>query len=136
MPNAIHHTEILRDETVKGKVKYRYETVNTIEAMQRYRRKEDVVNREHGERVAFVCSLRPGDVIETAKSPGEPRQLWRVRTVKASGQLAMHLLTDARMKADIQKAKCLWEPVVNTLFSNGARRVAVSHLGKVIPAND
>ncbi len=136
MPNAIHHTEILRDETVKGKAKYRHVTVYTIEAMQRHRRKEPVVNAAHGERITLICSLRPGDVIEAAQAPGEPRQLWRVRSVNSHGQFEAQLINDARKKADIQKAKCLWKPVVNTLFSNGARKINVTHLGKVVPAND
>ena len=136
MPNAIHHTEIVRDESVKGKAKYRYETVNTIEAMRRHRLKQPVVQKDHGERATFVCTLRPGDVIEVSKSPGERMELWRVRTVKASGQLAMHLLTDARKKGDIQKAKSLWSPTVNTLFLNEARKVSITHLGRVVPAND
>lgn len=136
MPNSIHHTVILRDETIKGKVKYRFETVSTIEAMRRHRLKLPIVNKDHGERVAFVCTLRPGDVIEAAKSADEPSQIWRVRSLNAAGQFQMHALSDARKKADISAAKCLWTPVVNTLFQSGARKVSVTHLGEVVPAND
>lgn len=136
MPNAIHHTEILRDESVKGKPRYRHVTVTTIEAMRRHRSKEPIVQREHGERVSFVCSLRPGDVIQTRKSAGEGIRLWRLRTVKSTGQVEMHLLEDARQKAEIQKSKDLWTPVINTLFANGAHKVCVDYLGQVVPAND
>ncbi len=136
MPNSIHHSVILRDETQKGKACYRHESVSTIEAMRRHRLGLPIVNKEHGEHVAFVCTLRPGDVLEAVKAAGEPRQLWRVRSLNATGQFTLHLLCDARKKADIQAAKSVWKPVVNTAFLNGARKVTVTHLGAVVAAND
>jgi CRISPR-associated endonuclease Csn1 len=135
-PNSIHHTEILRDETDRGRARYRHVPVTTIDAMQRQRRRLPIVQKEHGERVSFLCTLRPGDVIEAAQTNDGPKRLWRVRTIKSSGQLETHLLVDARQKSDIQKARALWAPTVNTLFSSGARKVSINYLGEVVPAND
>jgi len=136
MPNSIHHTEILLDETVPGKSKYRHVTVNTIEAMQRQKYGVPVIQKDHGERVSFICSLRPGDVIEADKGDGNGRQLWRVRTVTSLGRFAVHLLNDARMKGDIKQAGALWQPTINAVYEPGAQKISVNHLGKVIIGND
>lgn len=136
MPNSIHHTEILRDETVKGKVRYRHVTVTTIEAMRRKRAKEPIVQKDHGERMAFVCSLRPGDVIEVEKASSGLKELWRVRSLNMYGQFAMHNITDSRRVKDIRDDKSIWKPVVNTCFLGGAAKVRILHDGAVVSAND
>ena len=135
LADALHHTAIVRNEEGK-KVKFDHYPVKTLEAMRRKRAGQPVVQREYGERCTLICTLRPGDVIEAAKTPDGPRELWRVRTVKSSGQLEVHALRDARTKKDIQTGGGMWGPTVNTLFSNGARKVRITHLGEVIPAND
>jgi hypothetical protein len=48
----------------------------------------------------------------------------------------MSLSNDARLKKEITAGGMLWSPTVNTLFSQGARKVQVTHLGEVVPAND
>lgn len=136
MPNSIHHTEILLDEIVPGKSKYRHVTVNTIEAMQRQKNGVPVVQKDHGERVSFICSLRPGDVIEADKGDGKGRQLWRMRSLKTSGQFELHQLTDARIKRDIQTGGDLWAPRVANLFFSGSLKVSIDHLGIARRAND
>jgi CRISPR-associated endonuclease Csn1 len=135
LADALHHTEIVRNEEGK-KVRFDHYPVTTLEAMRRKRAGEPIVRREFGERCALICTLRPGDVIEAAKTPDGPRELWRVRTVKSSGQMEVHRLSDARTKQEIQKSGGMWGPTVNSLFSKGARKVRITHLGEVIPAHD
>jgi len=50
--------------------------------------------------------------------------------------MALNLLRDSRKKSDIQKGGGMWTPSVNPAFAAGAQKVAVTHLGEVIPAND
>jgi hypothetical protein len=111
--------------------------VTTIEALRRKKEGAEVVRRDFGERSALICTLRAGDVLEASKD-GRSAQLWLVRTVKSSGQMVLHLLADARAKSEIEndEATGLWYLNVNTGFSAGARKVAVSHLGEVLVSRD
>lgn len=135
LTDGIHHTEIVRDETGK-KVKFLHYPVTVVEALRRHRMGVPIVHKEFGERQQLICTLRSGDVLELPQEQGAKRTLWRVMSVRQSGQMALKPLVDAREKKDIVAAKALLSPTVNTAFAQGARKVRISLLGEVLPAND
>jgi hypothetical protein len=122
----------------KGDIKrYVFSTVTMLEALERKRQGVPVVQREHGPGMQFLCTLSDGDMVE-GKRPGDavPR-LWKVHTVDKNGRIFLSAALGARKKDEIKKAHDHWEPTVNSMFAaGGARKVLVTHLGEVIPAND
>lgn len=127
-----HHAEVIEVTKPNGKLDYEIQVVSLFEANQRLRRKEPIVRREHGSGKRFLFSLSAGDLLR-AKNPNFPNiELWRVRSVKASGQLELHDIRDARLKAETE----LWSPSLRACVSKGDRKVIVSHLGEVLLSND
>jgi CRISPR-associated endonuclease Csn1 len=133
-----HHAEIVAEMDAKGDIKrFVFSTVTMLEAFERKRQGVAIVNRvdEPGKR-QFLCTLSEGDMVE-AKRPGDSAgSLWKVRSVRQSGQLELTPARDARLKKDIAADKQLWSPAVGPLFLAGGRKVLVNHLGEVLPAND
>ena len=141
IPGSNHHAEIMAEFDAKGGIKrYVFETVSMLEALERKRQGVAVVNRanEPGRR-QFLCTLSEGDMVE-AKRPGMLQPvLWKIRSVNSNGQLGLCLHTDARLKSeqvDDKSTVGLWRILAGPLFSSGARKVTVTHLGEVISAND
>jgi CRISPR-associated endonuclease Csn1 len=138
IPGSNHHMEVLAQIDAKGKIRgYDFHTVSMLEAYERNRQKTAVVRRDHGPEYEFRCTLSEGDMVD-AKRPGDPEpRIWKVRSVRESGQLDLTLAEDARKKADTEKAGLLWKPAVQPLFRDyAARKVLVTHLGEILPAND
>lgn len=136
LSNSIHHTEIVRNEEGK-KVCFDHYPVTTFEAMDRLRRKVDLVQKEHGERKQLICTLRPGDMLLCARDKQSEPLVWLVRTVKSSGQTEMQVASDARQKAKVSASGGIWAPVVNTLFADPrTKKIRIDHLGRVVKAND
>jgi CRISPR-associated endonuclease Csn1 len=132
-----HHAEIVAEMDAKGNIKrYVFSTVTMLEALERKRQGVPVVQRDHGPGKQFLCTLSEGDMVE-AKRPGDGADsLWKVRGVRQTGQMDLTPACDARLKKDIAADKQLWKPSVGPLFSSGARKVLINHLGEVLPAND
>jgi CRISPR-associated endonuclease Csn1 len=137
IPGSNHHAEIVAEINSRGEIKrYRSEAITLLEAAERKRQGVPVVNRDDGSRGLFVCTLSEGDLIE-ARKPGDVASLiWRVCSVRQSGQLDLTRANDARLKKDIAGSKGLWRPTIASIFSGGARKVLITHLGEVLPAND
>lgn len=136
IPGSNHHAEILRETSAKGKVTYRGSAVTMLEATERKRQGLPVVRKNHGPRVEFVCTLSEGDLLDLRKPGDELPVIWKVRSVRLSGQMDLTRSNDARLKKEIAETKGLWSPTVNVAFSLGARKVTVSHIGEVLPASD
>lgn len=139
IPGSNHHMEVVAELNVNGEpARYGHHTVSMLCAMTCLRKKKPVVQRDHGPGCRFVCSLSEGDLIEAQRPADGARRIWRVRSVRARGSVVLSLASDARQKKDIEADRMLWDVGVNTLFSPGcsARKVLVSHLGEVLPAND
>jgi hypothetical protein len=62
--------------------------------------------------------------------------IYRVRTIAASGQLSLVKITDARMKKDILAAGEWWQPGVDALRKLDCRKVVVDLHGRRRYAND
>jgi CRISPR-associated endonuclease Csn1 len=137
IPGSNHHAEILAELDASGRVKrYHCETVTMLEAMERKRQGVSVVTRDHGPGYRFQCTLSEGDLLEARRFEDSPPRIWKVRAVRQSGQLDLSPALDARWKEDIKKDGKLWRQNVNPLFLGGARKVLITPLGEIIPAND
>jgi hypothetical protein len=137
VPGNNHHAEILAELDANGRVKrYRCEAVTLLEAMERKRQGVPVVTRLHGPGLEFRCTLSEGDLVEARGPNEETPHIWKVRTVRPSQQLELSPALDARLKKEIERDGKLWSPSVNPLFRSGARKVLITPLGEVIPAND
>ena len=128
-PNSVHHIEVVRNESAK-KTKFDGYPVSTLEAAARRRARQEVVQREFGERETLVCTIRSGDILQSWG------RLYRIRSARTSGQLEMHGLSDAREKNLIARDKAMLNPTINPLFQSGARKVRISLLGEIEAAND
>ena len=104
--------------------------------MERKRQGVSVVTRDHGPGYRFQCTLSEGDLLEARRFEDSPPRIWKVRAVRQSGQLDLSPALDARWKEDIKKDGKLWRQNVNPLFLGGARKVLITPLGEIIPAND
>jgi CRISPR-associated endonuclease Csn1 len=135
LTDGIHHTAIVRDET-KKEVRFLHLPVTVVEALERHRNKKPIIQKDFDERQHLVCTLRSGDILHIPH--GEDRQctLWRVRSVRQSGQMHLTPLSDSRDKKSIMESKAHVQPSVNAAFRQGARKVHVTLLGEIIPAND
>ncbi len=63
-------------------------------------------------------------------------EIYRVRTIAASGQISMVKISDGRMKKEILEAKEWWSPSVNSLRQLECRKVMIDFLGRKRYAND
>jgi hypothetical protein len=133
VPGSNHHAEIMAEVDAGGRVKrYLCEAVTMLEALERKRQGVSVVRRDHGPGLEFRCTLSEGDLVEAKGPNDEIPRIWKVRTVRPSQQLELSPALDERLK----KEGKLWCPSVNPLFRGGARKVLVTPLGDIIPAND
>jgi len=138
IPGSNHHAAIIAEFDAKGAIKrYVFETVTMLEALERKRQRVPIVNRvnEPGKR-QFLCTLSEGDMVEGRRPADGIEKVWRVRTVDKNGRIFLTAAVDARKKDEILKENDYWSPTVNSLFSAGARKIQITHLGEVISAND
>ena len=134
-----HHVAFFALLDERGKEK-RWESmiVSLFEAMERKRKKQPLIEKsypEAGEHV-FKFSLMGGDTVLLHKDCDHKQDLcnpsaWRLRTISSNGQLALVRITDARLKADIQKAKDWWAPTQDALRKLDAIKVVIDSLGRI-----
>lgn len=138
IPGSNHHMEIVADLDIHGQPnRYRGIAVSMLEAVERKRQGLPVVQRDHGPGRRFICSLSEGDMIQARREPHDQACIWKVRGVRANGTVILSPATDARKKDAIAADRKIWDTSVNTVFSRDpARKVLVTHLGEVQPAND
>jgi hypothetical protein len=113
------------------------------EAYKKHRRGIPIIQRSIPGAVdlQFRFSLMGGDTVELhrncdhAKDVCKP-EIYRVRTIAASGQLSLAKITDARMKKDIIAAGDWWQPRVDALRKLGCRKVVIELKGVRGYAND
>ncbi len=123
-----HHVEIYAELGRDGNEKqWGGEVVPMLDALQRLRDREPIVQRDHGPLVEFKFSLAKGDTVELQDEGGR-KSLWVARKIGA--QVSLIPVNDAR------KIERYFSPRINGLFKRQARKVAVSPLGKVTEAHD
>lgn len=101
-----HHVEIVEVVDKIGNPKWEGYVVSRFEALQRLRRKEPVVKRDHGKRKCFKFSLSINDVVEMKSDTGSVA-LYRVASISrftnGTVQLSFQLTNDARQISKIPK---------------------------------
>lgn len=112
--------------------------VSLFEAMERKRNGLPLIQTRYPEAGdwQFKFSLMGGDTLLLHKDCDHSSEkcvpsVWRLRTIAASGQLSLVRINDARLKADIQKAKEWWQPRADALRKLGAVKVIIDSLGKL-----
>ena len=143
------HIEIFEVLGKDGTVtKWQGRVVTRLDAYQRRKQRQPIVNRHWDENRRFLFSLTQGDIIELDVDLGNDeivRELYLVRgvTLQGGGMLQCTHILDARKKTNIpttataqEKIRIYLRPPVNTLNRLRCRKVSVTPLGIVYPAND
>lgn len=136
-PGTNHHVAIVAVRDRKGKTKWEARPVSLLDA---HRRRDaagrpPIVQRDFGPDADFVMSIVPGDAL-VVNDGGET--ICFVTSVSEK-QCELRRHTDARKIADVQKAGKAGGRLALTigkLQEMGARKVRVTHLGDIVPAND
>jgi len=128
-PGSTHHVCIF-EYTARGKLKREPVFVTMLEAVDRLKRGEPVVQRVHPSRrdARFVMSLCRGDMV-LANWKGEEKLLVFTTGASTQGQLYFVEHTDSRRSTEARKFAA-------TANSLDARKVTVDPLGRVRWAND
>ena len=128
-----HHMEILETTDKKGNVKWEGLIVDQFTALQRVKKCEPVVKRDHGAEKRFVMSLAGGDTIQFDAQGS--RGTYVVRTISGNN-IEMVRINDARKKKDIKASGDWLKRSVNALREANVCRIQVTPLGEVRRAND
>jgi CRISPR-associated endonuclease Csn1 len=139
-----HHLAIFAQIDSQGREKHwEPRIVSLYAAMDRKRKGLPVVQRFHPETgdFTFKFSLMGGDTVLLHKDCDHSKgicnaSVWRLRTIASNGQLSLVRINDARLKADIQKAKEWWSPATDSLRKFSAIKVSIDSLGRLHGAND
>jgi CRISPR-associated endonuclease Csn1 len=128
-PGATHHLAIF-EFTERGKTKREAVFVTMLEAMQRLKAGQPVIERRHPQRpdAKFVMSLSSREMV-LANWKGEQRLLVFKTAASTQGQIYFAEHTDARRSSEQKK-------FVATANSLDARKVTVDPLGRIRWAND
>jgi CRISPR-associated endonuclease Csn1 len=134
-PNNNHHMEIIAEHDEREReISWNGVPISLLDAMNRKRGGQPLIQRDHGNDHRFKFSLMGGDTIEVQEDGKS--QIYVVRSVWSNGQFTLVRVNDARKLNDMKTAKQIWFPNAETLRKHDARKVVVDILGKVHPAND
>ena len=113
--------------------------VTQFQALQRFKGRQPVVQRDNGPNRRFVCSLSTGDTILIREDDGAQR-LMLVQSVSQSGKsrnVEFTPMNDARQDKKMKKQKGNWRKrSPESLRELGMQKVIVTPLGDVRRAND
>jgi len=127
-PGSNHHIEIIEYADEKGTFKRVGKVVTMFEAVRRIRKGEPVVQRDHGQKTKFVCSLSINDMVMMPNNKGE-EDLFRVQKMSINKQIYFRQHT----AATIEDNETLIRKQAN-LFAG--HKVTVDPLGRIYPSND
>jgi CRISPR-associated endonuclease Csn1 len=134
--DSIHHVEIVAHLDENGKeTKWEGHVVPMLEAYQRKRRKEPVVQRDHGPGKIFKFSMAGGDVFEMEYEPNR-RECFIIRVLSQQGQFFFVRLADARKKKDIISAKAWFSKYYANFRELKPEKVWFTRLGEKRRAHD
>jgi len=131
-----HHMAIFQTTDKRGNPKWFGELVSRFEAVERSRRHEPVVHKTSTEiaDAHFLFTLAPNDIIALDGDNGNPK-LCIVRSI-SKDLVEFAGVTDSRIKEDIRAANDWGKRRVNGLRALGCRKMTVTPLGEIHPAND
>ena len=142
MTGANHHLEVLLTKGKNRQEKWTGEVVSLLEAVQRRKRGEPVVRRDHGPEKEFLFSLAGGDCIELVDGDGVV-ELFVVRVISSvttNGieypRVSFVSIFDARKKADILSAKDWQSMLLDPLRRRECRKVMIDPIGSCMPCHD
>jgi hypothetical protein len=129
-PGSTHHIVIFEMADPRGKIRREMVSVSMLEAIQRLKNKEPLIQRAHPANAdaRFVMSLSRGEMV-LAEFGGQERLLCYRTSASTQGQIYFVDHRDARKSADVKK----FVANANTLK---ARKVTVDPLGRMRDAND
>ena len=129
-PGSTHHLCIFELED-KGQTKREAVFVTMLEAMNRIKRKEQIIQRTHPEypKAKFVMSLSRGEMV-LADLGDQPLLLTLKPAISTNKRLIFALQTDARKSADVKKIG------ISPKDYDKLRKVTVDPLGRIRWAND
>ncbi|NCC57667.1 MAG: type II CRISPR RNA-guided endonuclease Cas9, partial [Synergistales bacterium] len=103
--DSIHHVEIVARLDDKGnETAWEGHVVPMLEAYQRKRLKQPLIQRDHGPGTRFKFTMAGGDVFEMEYETGK-RECFIIRVTANSGQFWFVRLVEARRQADLKKAQ-------------------------------
>ncbi len=136
-----HHTTIVATIDENGtEVKWEDHIVSRFDAtdhLVRARRSGNpptIVQRDWGPDRRFKFSLAPDDYLLMDDDDGRV-QLYRVASI-SEGDLELRLHSDARIRKEINAAHERVRASAEKLRQRNARKVRITYLGEVLPAND
>ena len=135
LTDSNHHMEIIEEKDKKGNPRWTAVVVSRFEAMQRKIRGEPIIQRNHGEGKIFVCSIATGDMALVDLEPTNPNVLVRVRGISFN-EVSLVRANDARQKKEIVSSGDFIRKTPLMLQKMNFRKVSVSPIGEVYPAND
>jgi len=131
-----HHMEIVAILDEEGReTKWEGHVVSLFAACRRKKEGEPVVRKNFGKGKKFKFSICPGDMVEMEIKKGV-KEIFVVRTVPHSRQLAFSKATDARKKTDIQAANEWYTKLPNPLKETKCRKVFLTPFAEIRYAND
>jgi len=116
------------------KVVSRLGAYRRLAARKRAGRPDQVVRRDWGDKRRFKFSLTPGEFVEMEDEAGQ-LGIYRLYGI-SKGDMEFRLHNDARLKKDITAAGDRVRCTPEKLRRRKARKVRVTHLGDIVPAND
>lgn len=106
--------------------------VSRFEALERKQRGEPIVRKDWGAGKRLVFALWPDDTVEMADDAGI-RRVYRVVSI-SQGDIEFRLHCDARTSQEVRNSR-LRASSARFWSSRAVKKVRVSHLGEVLPAN-
>ena len=124
-----HHVELIEVEGRRGKTTWKGVVVSQYEAIQRLRRNESIVRRDHGPGRRFLFSLAKGEALCLEAEDAQPDVFTVVRIwpTERGARFALRRHNEAPTPG---KLKLLWKSDT-TLQSLGAQKVLVDPLGRI-----
>ena len=130
-----HHTVISAKLSEDGgELSWEDTPVSRFDANARRAAGTPVIEREHCGNRCFKFSLVPGDYVEMENKDGK-RELYRVASI-SKGDIEFRHQHDARDVQALKAAKARVRGGGPFLFKRKARKVTITYLGQVLPAND
>lgn len=136
-PGSNHHSVIVAVLGKDGKEKeWEDHPVTRLEVHQRKAAGTPIIKKDWGTDRAFKFSLAANEYVVMNDKEGKER-LYRLLSI-SEGRFEFRIHTDARMASEARKAGSGARVFssANEMRKRGARKVRVTYLGEVIPAND
>ncbi len=130
-----HHTIIVASlDKSNNEIKWEDHPASRFDVHIRKNNKEEIIKRTWNKGQRFRFSITPNDYIIMKDSNGE-EQLYRVASI-SKGDIEFRLHNDARTMDKVKAAKQRVRAGAEKMRKHNARKVHVTYLGEVIPAND